>query len=130
MNYELTYSLQNKYFATFSYSKTSDNITDVLKPTVENGNIVVVQTNDNLSSASYLGLYLIAPVKVTKWWDMNNSANFYYGSYTGSIADTYIKNREILHSMSTASILLSLETALQPSLQEITEQERSMLIWI
>lgn len=93
MNYEFTYSLQNKYFATFSYSKTSDNITDVLKPTVENGNIVVMQTNDNLSSASYLGLYLIAPVKVTKWWDMNNSANFYYGSYTGNIADTYIKNQ-------------------------------------
>ncbi|MBO6184165.1 MAG: TonB-dependent receptor [Chryseobacterium sp.] len=93
MNYEFTYSLQNKYFATFSYSKTSDNITDVLKPTVENGNIVVVQINDNLSSASYLGLYFIAPVKVTKWWDMNNSANFYYGSYTGNIADTYIKNQ-------------------------------------
>jgi outer membrane receptor protein involved in Fe transport len=93
MNYEFTYSLKNKYFATVSYSKTSDNITDVLKPTVENGNIVVVQTNDNLSSASYLGLYLIAPVKVAKWWDMNNSANFYYGSYTGNISDTYIKNQ-------------------------------------
>ena len=93
MNYEFTYSLNNKYFATLSYSKTSDNITDVLKPTVENGNIVVVQTNDNLSSASYFGLYLIAPVKVTKWWDMNNSANFYYGSYTGNIADTSIKNQ-------------------------------------
>ncbi|WP_435524425.1 outer membrane beta-barrel protein [Chryseobacterium indoltheticum] len=24
---------------------------------------------------------------------MNNSANFYYGSYTGNIADTYIKNQ-------------------------------------
>ena len=93
MNYEFTYSLNNKYFATISYSKTSDNITDVLKPTVENGNIVVVQTNDNLSAASYFGLYLIAPVKVTKWWDMNNSANFYYGSYTGNIADTSIKNQ-------------------------------------
>jgi outer membrane receptor protein involved in Fe transport len=93
MNYEFTYSLNNKYFATLSYSKTSDNITDVLKPIVENGNIVVVQTNDNLSSASYLGLYLIAPVKLSKWWDMNNSANFYYGSYTGNISDTFIKNQ-------------------------------------
>lgn len=93
MNYEFTYSLNNKYFATLSYSKTSDNITDVLKPIVENGNIVVVQTNDNLSSASYLGLYLIAPVKLSKWWDMNNSANFYYGSYTGNISDTSIKNQ-------------------------------------
>lgn len=93
MNYEFTYSLSNKYFATLSYSKTKNNITDVLKPTDENGNIVVVQAIENLSSASYYGLNLIAPVKVTKWWDMNNNANFYYGTYTGNISDTYIKNQ-------------------------------------
>ncbi|KIC61215.1 hypothetical protein RM51_18040 [Chryseobacterium taiwanense] len=93
MNYEFTYSFSNKYFATLSYSKTKNNITDVLKPTIENGKTVVVQANENLSSASYYGLNLIAPVKVAKWWDMNNSANFYYGSYTGNIADTSIKNQ-------------------------------------
>lgn len=93
MNYEFTYSLSNKYFATLSYSKTNKNITDVLMPIIEDGKTVVVQTNENLSSASYYGLNLIAPVKVTKWWEMNNSANFYYGSYTGNISDTNIKNQ-------------------------------------
>lgn len=93
MNYELTYSLSNKYFATLSYSKTSDNITDILKPIVEDGENVTVQTFENLNSASYFGLYLIAPVKVTKWWDMNNSANFYYGSYTGNVSGTQINNK-------------------------------------
>ncbi|MBB4804927.1 outer membrane receptor protein involved in Fe transport [Chryseobacterium defluvii] len=93
MNYELTYSLSNKYFATLSYSKTSDNITDVIKPVVEDGKNITVQTIENLNSASYFGLYLIAPVKVTKWWDMNNSANFYYGSYTGNVSGTQINNK-------------------------------------
>lgn len=93
MNYEFTYSFSNKYFATLSYSKTKNNITDVLKPIIENGNTVVVQANENLSSASYYGLNLITPVKVAKWWDMNNNANFYYGSYTGNISDTSIKNQ-------------------------------------
>ncbi|MBL1222938.1 TonB-dependent receptor [Chryseobacterium sp. L7] len=93
MNYELTYSLNSKYFATLSYSKTNDNITDVIKPVVENGENITVQTNENLNSASYFGLYLIAPVKVTKWWDMNNSANFYYGSYTGNVSGTQINNK-------------------------------------
>ncbi|KFF21052.1 TonB-dependent receptor [Chryseobacterium sp. JM1] len=93
MNYELTYSLNSKYFATLSYSKTDNNITDVIKPVFENGENITVQTNENLSSASYLGLYLIAPVKVTKWWDMNNSANFYYGSYTGNVSGTQINNK-------------------------------------
>ena len=93
MNYEFTYSLNNKYFATLSYSKTKNNITDVLKPTDENGNIVVVQAVENLNSADYYGLNLIAPVKVTKRWEMNNNANFYYGTSTGNISDTYIKNQ-------------------------------------
>ncbi|AZA93073.1 Outer membrane receptor for Fe3+-dicitrate [Chryseobacterium nakagawai] len=93
MNYELTYSLSNKYFATLSYSRTSDNITDILKPISENGQNVTVQTFENLNSVSYYGLYLIAPVKVTKWWDMNNSANFYYGSYTGNVSGTQINNK-------------------------------------
>jgi outer membrane receptor protein involved in Fe transport len=93
MNYELTYGLSNKYFATLSYSKNSDNITDILKPVVENGQNITVQTIENLNSASYFGLYLIAPVKVTQWWDMNNSANFYYGSYTGNVSNTEINNK-------------------------------------
>ena len=93
MNYEFTYSLDSKYFATLGYSKTSNSITDVLKPVIEDGEKVIVQTNENLNSASYLSLNLIAPVKVTKWWDMNNSANFYFGSYSGNIADTPIKNQ-------------------------------------
>ncbi|MDN3694212.1 outer membrane beta-barrel family protein [Chryseobacterium tructae] len=93
MNYELTYSLSNKYFATLSYSKTSNNITDILKPVIENGQVVTVQTIENLDSVSYFGLYLIAPVKVTQWWDMNNSANFYYGSYTGNVSGTQINNK-------------------------------------
>lgn len=93
MNYELTYSLNNKYFATLSYSKTSDNITDIIKPIVEGGENVTVQTFENLNSASYFGLNLIAPVKITKWWDMNNSANFYYGSYTGNVSGTQINNK-------------------------------------
>lgn len=93
MNYELTYSINNKYFATVSYSRTSDNITDILKPIVEGGQNVTVQTFENLNSVSYYGLNLIAPVKVTKWWDMNNSANFYYGSYTGNLSGTQINNK-------------------------------------
>lgn len=93
MNYELTYSLNNKYFATLTYSKTSDNITDILKPVVEGGQNVTVQTFENLSSASYFGLNLVVPVQVTKWWDMNNSANFYYGSYTGNVSGTQINNK-------------------------------------
>ncbi|MGB3064308.1 TonB-dependent receptor domain-containing protein [Sphingobacterium thalpophilum] len=92
-NYELTYSLKNKYLATVSYSKTAQNITSVVKPIIENGENISVQTDENISAALYYGLYLVAPVQVTKWWEMNTSANFYYGSYSGNVSETTIKNK-------------------------------------
>jgi len=91
-NYELTYSFKSKYIATLSYSKISNNITTVIKPVLENGENITVQTEENLKSASYYSLNLILPLKLTNWWDINNSANFYYGSYTGNVSGTQINN--------------------------------------
>ncbi|WP_286856609.1 MULTISPECIES: outer membrane beta-barrel family protein [Sphingobacterium] len=91
-NYELTYSFKGKYIATLSYSKISDNITTVVKPILENGENITVQTEENLKSAAYYSLNLIAPLKLTNWWDINNNANFYYGSYTGNVSGTQINN--------------------------------------
>lgn len=91
-NYELTYSFKSRYIATLSYSKISDNITTVIKPTIENGENITVQTEENLKSASYYSLNLILPIKPTNWWDINTSANFYYGSYTGNVSETQINN--------------------------------------
>ncbi|WP_346086981.1 outer membrane beta-barrel family protein [Sphingobacterium ginsenosidimutans] len=91
-NYELTYSFKSRYIATLSYSKISNNITTVIKPVIENGENITVQTEENLKSASYYSLNLILPIKPTNWWDINNSANFYYGSYTGNVSGTQINN--------------------------------------
>jgi len=93
LNYEVTYSLKSKYLATLSYSKTTNNITSVVKPIIENGENISVQTDENLRSASYYGLYLVAPFKVLTWWDLNTNLNLYYGSYTGNISETQINNK-------------------------------------
>lgn len=91
-SYEFTYGYKGKYFATFSYNKTLDNITDVLKPKIENGENVTVQTIDNLESATFYGLYIIAPFKISSWWNTSNNINFYYGTYTGNVSNTDIKD--------------------------------------
>jgi hypothetical protein len=93
LNYEVTYSLKGKYLTTVSYSKTTNNITSVVKPIIEDGENISVQTDENLRSASYYGLYLVAPFKVLTWWDLNTNLNFYYGSYTGNISETQINKK-------------------------------------
>lgn len=88
---ELTHTFNQKIFTTLSFSRTTDNITEVIAPSDEDLQ-VTVQTNKNLDTADVFGLFLIVPIDVTKWWNTNNSLNFYYGSYSGTVANTTLKN--------------------------------------
>lgn len=89
--FEVTHVFRQKIFSTLSFSRTQDNITEVIAPSDADPNITV-QTNKNLNTADIFGLFLIVPTAITKWWNMNNSLNFYYGSYSGTVANTTLNN--------------------------------------
>ncbi len=89
---EFTHVYGQKVFTTLSFSRTTDNITEVIAPS-ENNQQLTVQTNKNLNTADIFGLFMILPVEVTKWWSINNSLNFYYGSYSGTVANTTLQNQ-------------------------------------
>lgn len=88
---ELTHVYKQKIFTTLNFSRTTDNITEVIAPSDEDQQLTV-QTNKNLNTVDIVGLFAIVPVEVTKWWNVNNSLNFYYGYYSGTVANTTIKN--------------------------------------
>jgi outer membrane receptor protein involved in Fe transport len=88
---EFTHVYNQKMYATLSFSRTQDNITEVIAPSDNDPN-VTVQTNKNLDTADIFGLFLIIPADVTAWWRTSNSVNFYYGSYSGTVANTTIEN--------------------------------------
>lgn len=89
---ELTHTFKQKFITTLSFSRTIDNITDVLIPSEDNQH-VSIQTNKNLNNADIIGLFSIIPIEFTKWWTANNSLNLYYGSYSGTIAQTTLNNK-------------------------------------
>jgi outer membrane beta-barrel protein len=89
---DFTHILNQKIFTTLSFSRTADNITGVIAPSDDNPEITV-QTDKNLNNVDIVGLFSILPFEITKWWSCNNSLNFYYGFYSGTIADTPIDNR-------------------------------------
>lgn len=88
---ELTHIFRQKIFTTLNFSRTTDNITEVIAPSEDNQQLTI-QTNKNLNTVDIIGLFAIVPFEINKWWNMNNSLNFYYGYYSGTVANTTIKN--------------------------------------
>lgn len=86
-SFEFTHSLNQKIFTTLSFSRTKDNITENISPSITEPQ-VTVQTNRNLETVDIYGLYIVYPQQITKWWDTTNNVNFYVGSYSGTLANT------------------------------------------
>lgn len=85
--YELTHTFKQNYVTTLSYSKTENNITQVIKPDPVQPN-VTIQTDDNIASYEYYGGTVAATVEPTKGWTSVNNLNVYYGRFTGNVANT------------------------------------------
>jgi hypothetical protein len=99
-NYELSYTLNQLYIFTLGYSKTTDNITNVIIPDEQNLQ-VTIQTDKNLTTFEYYGLNVYAPASPAKWWNFNNNLNVYYGHYTGDLANTPLSNGNAVFSISS-----------------------------
>lgn len=82
-NTELTYTYKQSFFATLSYSLTTDNITQALLQ--DNLSQLTVQTVVNLNQLNYFSLNLNYSKKLTNWWTTNTSLLSYYGLYSGTI---------------------------------------------
>jgi len=88
---EFTHVLNQKIYTTLSFSRTDKNITETISPS-DTETHVTVQTTRNLDSVDIYSLAFVIPVNVTKWWDTTNNLNFYVGSYSGTVANTELKN--------------------------------------
>lgn len=87
-NTELSYSYNNAFFIQATYSKTFDNITDVLIQ--DNLTQTTSQTVVNLNELDFYSINLTLSKKLTKWWTTNTSFLTYYGVYSGSINNNTI----------------------------------------
>ena len=90
-SFELTHAFNQKIFTTLSFTRTSDNITDTVSPSMTEPQ-VTVQSVNNLDSVDVFGLYFIVPVNVTKWWDTTNNVNLYTAKYNGNVSNTQLTN--------------------------------------
>lgn len=78
-NYELNYTLKQKYFLNLGYSVINDAITEVILPNTEQK--ALYQTNENLETQTVLSANLTVPVKIKKWWTMSNNLNVFHMAF-------------------------------------------------
>lgn len=103
---ELTHTFRERFVTTLSYSKTTDNITQVIKPDPELPR-VTIQTDDNIASYEYYGATVAATLEPAKWWSSVNNVNVFYGNYTGNVANTPLDDGTVnynLHSNNTLTL--------------------------
>lgn len=88
---ELSHTYKKRFVTTFSYSITSNNITQVIQPS-ETEDSVTVQTDKNLANVYFYSLNGAYPFQVTKWWTSMWNLNLYYNHFTGYLANTNLSN--------------------------------------
>lgn len=89
-NFEVSYTLMQKYLLSVNYSHVNDVITQVLLP--DEKQKALYQTNANLATNISYGANVNIPIKFAKWWDMNNNLNvFYLGFETPNLGGQALK---------------------------------------
>lgn len=78
-NFEVTYTFMQKYLLSLTYSRINDVIAEVILPDASQK--ALYQTNANIAKNISYGANLNIPVKVAKWWSMNNNLNVFYLSF-------------------------------------------------
>jgi outer membrane receptor protein involved in Fe transport len=90
-SFELTHTLDQRFITKLSYSRTTDVMVQTLAPAPE-GDKLVRQRFENLATLDYYGLTVTAPFTIGNWFNSVNNATFYYGLYSGFLADTDLRN--------------------------------------
>ncbi|KQM78802.1 hypothetical protein ASE74_12625 [Pedobacter sp. Leaf216] len=78
-NYQISYSYKEFSFS-LNYSNTKDMITQISKQ--DDATRVISVIRENLGRSQNYSADINVPVKVTKWWNMQNNVSVYYNKFT------------------------------------------------
>lgn len=85
--YEWNHNIRRNYSIAFSYTKTYDNITEVIGP-VPGQDRITVQTHENLTEFEYYSFTASGHFDLLKFWTCMLSTNAWMGTYKGNYAET------------------------------------------
>jgi outer membrane receptor protein involved in Fe transport len=118
---ELSHVYKSKLYITLSHSQTNDAITEVTVLNADDKTLTVGDQNLAKQEAFYLSLSF--PLKVSDWWNMNNSMNVSHNKFStpnlmgapfesGSVAYNFNINQSFsINSTTTADLLFNYRSA-------------------
>lgn len=86
---ELSHTFKKRFVTSAGYSRTINNITEVIQP-ADGEDTVTIQTNKNLSSVDNYNISGAYPFQVTKWWTSMNNFTLSYVRFQGFVANTQL----------------------------------------
>ena len=89
---ELSYSYDNTYFVVLNYSRTTDNITDVLIQ--DAATRTTIQSVVNLYQVNYFGIDLTYTKRISKFWKTNLNFQGYDFNFEGTVNNFTINQGE------------------------------------
>lgn len=89
--YEWNHNIRRNYSIAFSYTKTYDNITEVIGP-VAGQERITVQTHENLREFDYYSVSASGQFDLFKFWSCMLSTNAWIGTYKGNYAETELNS--------------------------------------
>lgn len=89
--FSLSYTLQNKYVATFSYNRLNNFISQIIR--LDSAGILISQ-NANFSNQQRYDVMLAAPVRITSYWETTATTTFSYTTYPIQQVNGYYQARQ------------------------------------
>jgi outer membrane receptor protein involved in Fe transport len=90
-NFDLSYIFKQMYSATFTYSHTTDNMTELAKQ-IDSTHTTFI-TTENLPSTNSYALTLSIPLQVTEWWNSSNDFSGFNNHFRGLSSVGYIDKK-------------------------------------
>lgn len=86
---ELSHTFRNRFITSFSFTRTTDVITQVI---ILDQDKITLVTDRNLANNNVYSLNGSYPFQVTKWWNSVNNISCYYSLYEGNLSNTPLKD--------------------------------------
>jgi len=103
--FEWNHTFLQRFTASLSFSRTTDNITEVIAP-VEGLDRVTIQTHENLAEVDYIAFNSSMPIPIGKKINSQNHISLYGGRYRGDYAQTQLNNGNVVFDVRSNNTLM------------------------
>lgn len=114
-SFSLAQTFKKIYTLTFTYNLNRDVMGEL--PILDVANATTIYTTGNLDNGRYVGLTAVAPLKITKWWDSQNTAVLSYSKFSMMSDNGFLENDQVFSMLqSNHTVQLPLEIRMEMNL--------------